>query len=129
MRFCLDHWEDLKAAVDGAGLWSLVAESGEEMVRKLESEAVDGRTVDNFDPLMLAHNKLYGKDPLEVFANDIDAPPERQCPICALNRLHVEHVEGCTEKSCDYPKVYDWGPDSVRRASQEALKEWKRRAS
>ncbi|MDE2106998.1 MAG: hypothetical protein KGL39_57860 [Patescibacteria group bacterium] len=136
MRFCSDHWAKLGAAIDARGLRVLVAEDGRSAFENLASEIDHGLTIDNFDPLMGAHNaiwsqamtlisELYQQNPLMVMADDSEHP-EWGCPICALNWCHAEHERLCIQEGCNYPKGYDWTDEMVNGASDFMLSEWKR---
>jgi len=136
VKFCDEHWERLKDAIRQAGLWSLVSEDGEHAARKLQSEMSDGSTVDNFDPLMAAHNLIFGCA-LEMIHTQYDQNllmlmagsaehPEWACPICALNWCHDEHIRLCTKDDCGYPKQFDWAPQTIDGAIERVLAEWRR---
>lgn len=132
MRFCADHWAALRAAIDQRGLKSLVAEGGERAVANLVSEMQDGPSIDTFDPLMAAHNSIWGNamelarrggaDPLAMLNGD--APPEIQCPVCFLNKMMEHHDANCTQEGCDWPKGYryEW---MIDRAADDSLEAWK----
>ena len=136
MKFCPDHWTALRHAVSLRKLDALIAESGDAAIGNLLSEMADGSTVDNFDPLMGAHNAIvaqamtiikerYTQNPLMVMADDTEHP-EWACPICALNWCHAEHERLCTQEGCDWPKGYDWTDEMVNGASDLMLQEWKK---
>ncbi len=135
MKFCADHWDQLRAAIEARGLSSLVSDSGEKAISNLVSETNDGPTIDNFDPLMSAHNSIwsnamtviertYMQNPLMLMADDPEHP-EWACPICCLNWIHADHDEHCTKEGCDYPKGrrYEW---MIDRAADDMAAEWKR---
>lgn len=135
VRFCADHWERLKDAVRQAGLWSLVAENGEQGARNIQSQLSEGLTVDNFDPLIMAHNAIFGyalemtqaqydQNP-QMFMADSAEHPEWACPICALNWCHDEHIRLCLKDDCDYPNQFDWAPQMIDRAVELVLAEWR----
>jgi hypothetical protein len=128
----MDHWERLKAAIDARGLSALIAETGQDAGQRLISGMADGPSIDNFEPLMEAHNAIvsnamtfvedrYCQSPLLIMGGDPEAP---DCPICCLNWLHLEHDKHCTKPNCDYPKAatYDW---MIDRAADDALEAWK----
>ena len=138
MKFCPEHWAALRAAIDSRGLTSLVAEGGETAIKNLASELDHGTTIDNFDPLMWAHNFIaanamdsikstYQQNPLMLMADDAEHP-EWACPICALNWCHAEHDRLCTQEGCNFPKGYDWS-EAIDTAADQALAEWKRLGS
>ena len=135
MKFCSTHWTALREAVEDSGLSVLIAEGGEATVKNLASEFKDGRTIDNFDPLMGAHNAIwsmameivkerYTQNPLMMMADDVEHP-EWACPICALNWCHAEHDRLCTQEKCDWPKEYDWTDEMITGSVNHMLDEWK----
>lgn len=137
MKFCPEHWQRLRSDITNVGLDSLVADSGEKAASNLMSEATEGTTIDNFDPLMWAHNFIwsgamqsiseqYQQNPLMLMA-DAAEHPEWACPVCALNWCHAEHDRLCTQEGCNYPKGYDWA-ESIPLVADRALAEWKRLA-
>jgi hypothetical protein len=136
MRFCGNHWQQLQDAIAERGLSSLVADSGEQAVRNMASEIKEGSTIDNFDPLMGAHNFIwsgamsiastrYNANPLMMMAEDPEHP-EWQCPICFLNWLHAEHDKVCTKEGCDYPKGFTYDEEAISLAADQMLMEWRK---
>lgn len=130
MKFCSEHWQQLREAVDASGLSALIAEDGATAVKALASELEDGPTIDNFDPLMAAHNMIwsramteiaekYQQNPLMLMADDVEHP-EWACPICALNWCHAEHNRLCTKENCDYPRDFDWAAEMIGVAAPVA---------
>lgn len=98
VKFCQPHWDRLRLAVEQKGLGSLVSESGEKAASNLVDEHNHGRTIDNFDPLMGAHNAIVANvlgilkpgPALEVMTADV-------CPLCYANEAHEAT---CTEPGC-----------------------------
>ena len=93
MKMCLDHWEKLRQAIKDRGLWHLVSNGGEEVVKKLTDELKTGNSnIENFDPLMFAHNIIVSNAlvflGLELMMSD-------KCPICEL----AKHCDKCKEES------------------------------
>jgi hypothetical protein len=95
----------------------------------------EGSTIDNFDPLMGAHNAIvaqamnlikerYTQNPLMVMADDTEHP-EWACPICALNWCHEEHARLCTQADCGWPPTFDWTDEMVNGAADLMLDQWK----
>lgn len=135
MKFCQDHWGQLRAAIDARGLSVLVSEGGEKAAANLASSLADGgTTIDNFDPLMGAHNAImakassliadrYQQNPLMLFADEAEHP-EWACPICALRWCHDEHDRLCTKEGCDWPKEFDWSSMMVNGAADAMLAKW-----
>lgn len=122
MKFCPDHWQALRDAIDTRGLTALIADSGEQAVANMASELDHGPTVDNFDPLMGAHNSIMvnamelareiGVDPL-VLMFENPAHPEWECPICYLNWLSAEHDRLC-----------DLGPPECLKVRGQTFDDW-----
>lgn len=88
MRFCQSHWNQLRSAINAAGMGHLGAKDGHEAVERFKQEADGTATDDTFDPLMAAHNEILrrfleplGPDGLYVFGGDY-------CPLCELARLN-----------------------------------------
>lgn len=134
MKFCQPHWDALRQAIEDRGLTALVAEGGEAAAKNLVSELEEGATIDNFDPLMAAHNSIwanamtvasetYKANPLAMIAGDPEHP-EWECPVCFLNWLHAEHVANCTQPGCDWPPglTYEW---MIDRAADDSIELWK----
>jgi hypothetical protein len=135
VRFCPDHWTALRHAVALQNLDALIAETGESAAANLISEMAKGSTIDNFDPLMGAHNAIvaqamtiikerYTQNPLMVMADDTEHP-EWACPICALNWCHEEHARLCTQVDCNWPPTFDWTDEMVDGAADLMLDRWK----
>lgn len=134
MRFCTSHWERLQAAIDTRGLGALVAENGEQAARNLQSEMTEGPSIDNFDPLMGAHNAIvnmamktiseqYSQNTRMLFA-DPNEHPEWACPVCALAWCHDEHNRLCTQEGCNWPREFDWASTLIDGAADHMLKVW-----
>jgi hypothetical protein len=136
VRFCPEHWEALRAAIDARGLGSLVADSGEQAASNLAAEMEQGSTVDNFDPLMGAHNAImsraideiagrYQQNALMLMANEDDpAVTWPTCPVCALTWCHEEHNRICEKPGCDYPAEFDWDHEMINGAADHMVKTW-----
>lgn len=92
---CQDHWDRLKAKVEAAGLSALNSTTGEDAMARMTDQITTGdETIDNFDPLMGAHNS--------ILANMIDQFGAAVilydgCPLCAANE---GHNKGCTDGTC-----------------------------
>ena len=138
MKMCMNHWESLREAIKARGLYSLVADNGEKAVSNLASELEDGQTIDNYDPLMSAHNAILsnsmdalGPSALMLFTGDY-------CPLCVLNERSREAWEQgkrdgmkagqpCPCGACDAvfpaePESYDvW----IDRAADDQINVWK----
>lgn len=127
MKFCGTHWGALRAAIDNRGLSSLIPESGDEAVGKLVNQVEDGPRIDNFDPLMGAHNAIVANvmgliGIAALFPNDDGS---ERCPLCYLN---ADHEKYCAYSQCGLARVngYDvW----IDNAADEQLAVWKSFAS
>lgn len=108
MKFCTQHWDALRQAIQDVGLSTLVAEDGREAMAKMVGSLNDGVSIDNFDPLMQAHNTIMSnalhlcnqnggeQSTLELMGvlSGVD-----WCPLCYLNAQHklaCEEGENCT---------------------------------
>lgn len=90
MKFCEQHWADLRQGVVDRGMWHLVAKSGQDAaeaaVRDLEGRPEPG----DWDPLMAAHWALAGRV-MDAIGNSQGpmaavsamADPE-WCPMCSI---------------------------------------------
>jgi hypothetical protein len=135
VKFCMPHWTALREAIDARGMAALVAESGEQAGRNLAAELTEGSRIDNFDPLMGAHNAIvavamdaikdpYQQNPMMIFADESEHP-DWACPICALYWCHEEHHRLCTQEGCDWPESFDWESQMINGAADHMLATWK----
>lgn len=126
MKFCQNHWDKLRAAIEAQGLDSMVPKSGEEACNRMVKQLQGNEVLNNYDPLMAAHNAILsnamdtlryiGGNPFFMMAEHRDHP-EWECPICYLNWLSEEHDRTCIEPDCKKPrglKFDDW----VEKAAQ-----------
>jgi hypothetical protein len=121
VKFCEDHWALLRKAIDDRGLGGFVADSGEQLGKMMVSEATEGRTVDNFDPLMGAHNAIMS-NALDLVGIALCAPNEdgsERCPLCFLTETHKANCDDpdCTVESFDH--WIDKAADDMQAASEE----------
>lgn len=119
MRFCMDHWNGLRAALDVRGLSALIPDNGEKAAAAL-ADQVQTRTVnlDNFDPLMAAHMAIVS-NLVTWFGPVVLVHPG--CPICEANKAHALQ---CRDETCTLvdPTAYDW---MLVRAADEQVSTWK----
>lgn len=115
MQMCLDHWIMLRKAINDLGLSNLVASNGDQIARNFASELEHGITIDNFDPLMYAHNAII-LNALEALGTVFIK--QGNCPICSFNK---SHTQTCKDPNCIYKDGSDiW----IEYASNEALEKW-----
>jgi len=133
MKMCQPHWDRLKQAVINLGAGDLIAPTGEAAIAQLADELADKpKTLENFDPLMNAHNLILanamdtlasvGVNPLSLLCADPEHP-ERECPICYLNWLSLEHDRTCTVPDCKKVKGQtfdDWIDKAAEGSAQHA---------
>jgi hypothetical protein len=133
MRMCADHWGMLRAAVDATGLGTLVSEDGEEAMKKMVTGMQEGPTIDNFDPLVQAHNALLSNVMKLCMENGGQnsvaelmglSPPGEWCQWCPLCYINEQHEQACEDPDCTFT-FDDW----CTRAAQEQLTAWKELAS
>jgi hypothetical protein len=129
MKMCQPHWDALRAAIEERGLMGFVANSGQAAINKVVDDLEGAPEKQTFEPLMAANMAIwnntmsacaqYNANPLAMMSADPDHP-ERECPICFLNWLHVEHIQNCTNENCTYPKefTFNW---MIERASDDQL--------
>lgn len=75
-QFCQPHWDELREAIGQAGLGGWIADTGEEVTRRLQRQQTDGWTVDTFEPLMIANVSLTITAAERGFL--------KGCPVCQL---------------------------------------------
>lgn len=118
MKFCMPHWEELRAAIKARGLDSLVSKGGEQAIAKLTSELDKGEaTKDTFDPLMGAHNAILTRA-LDMVGLELMSPNEdgsERCPLCFLiSKCECTLGEGCHFKHW-IPSVADFMLEEAKR--------------
>lgn len=140
MRFCQDHWDRLRAAIEERGLAHLIAPDGDTAAAMVASELERGQQPTNYDPLMAAHwaiasnvmdlisnaggNPLYlmggpdaPEDPVRGYGAEYQGRTWPRCPLCYVN---LAHEMTCDDARCTLAKVggYDWMID--RAAADQA---------
>lgn len=121
MKFCDVHWGTLKAELDKAGLLRFVSPDGPEAMRRMNAAMVEERDglskkVENFEPLMQAHNMIVGQAmmmfgaPFMLTRTDTTENDGHRCPVCVA----LAAVTGCPH-----------GEDPKRSWTEdEVLEEW-----
>ena len=109
MRFCQDHWDRLRLAIEERGLSHLIAPDGQTAMLQMADQLERGQrgeqpeTPVNYDPLMSAHwaivNNISAVGPgvvLELMTPNEDG--SERCPLCYANAQHEAHCrdDGCT---------------------------------
>lgn len=84
MRMCQQHWDALRSAIEARGLGHLIAANGGEAVMRMKAELHGKSDLDDFDPLMAAHN-LIGERSVHVFGLWI--MQGALCPVCELLKV------------------------------------------
>lgn len=119
MRFCLDHWQQLREAIAARGLEHLVAGDGQSAAANLASAVESGATVANFDPLIYAHNSILANAihlaGLAVLVHDENGA--ERCPLCFLTAAHRAQ---CTDPACRVSDFDHW----IGRAADDAQRTW-----
>ena len=145
MKFCQDHWERMRKALDDRKIGHLVAQGGglaiAQIANQLETRDV---TPENFDPLMSMHWAIAGnaidtlgrsagyllscpegdEDPIDV--SRISDPAlkakylGKKWPLCPICYCNITHELTCRETRCVLPREngYDW---MIARAADDAL--------
>jgi predicted dienelactone hydrolase len=91
MKFCTPHWEQLKQAIKGKGLWDMVSADGKEAVQKLTAP----QTRETFDPLIAAHNMIINASlemvgPAALFGEE--TAEKHNCPLCVAAEAAARHL-------------------------------------
>jgi hypothetical protein len=130
MRFCQDHWDRLRKAIDERGLTDLVAPDGKVAMAQLADQLERAQrgeektlTPVNYDPLMAAHwaivnnvaetARKFGGPGAALYAMAGDC-----CPLCYANE---QHQAVCNEEGCTF--TYD---DWIDRAADDELEHVKK---
>ncbi|HXN30594.1 MAG TPA: hypothetical protein VN894_01985 [Polyangiaceae bacterium] len=123
MKFCVPHWEKLRANIKERGLFDLVAKSGEEIHGRMVAELESGPTKTTFDPLMGAHNMIVRRV-LDTVGLDLMLSNEdgsEKCPICYIA---AGHAAQCKDPTCKVDAA--WYERWLGLAADDALTEAKR---
>jgi hypothetical protein len=110
VKLCETHWQQLREAIDVAGLGILISDD-DEASRRLESYQQLGEwTLDNYDPLLSAQVNIMlnlvrslGTRLIDVQKADFSA-----CLLCYANS---EHAVGCDDPTCPsspFDQYIDW---------------------
>ena len=110
MRFCEQHWRDLKQAIDDRGMVHLVSKDGQTAIETLLEAPND---VKSFDPLLIATMEIYGTALRYGGAYLAIAKEDgtRYCPLCELvvhkaeeakkerniDNIAKHWIDGCTD--------------------------------
>lgn len=120
MKFCQNHWNILRKAIDDRGMGHLISRSGEECVRRLVAGS-EHPSKTTFDPLMGSHNQIIARSlnecGFEIMIQNDDGSD--RCPICFLD---MKHKENCVESGCTWTYEDSW----IQGAANDALIEAKR---
>jgi hypothetical protein len=76
MKFCTPHWEQLKQAIKGKGLWDMVSADGKEAVQKLTAP----QTRETLE--MVGPAALFGEETAE----------KHNCPLCVAAEAAARHL-------------------------------------
>lgn len=94
MRFCENHWAELRQAIADRGLAKFTSPDGAEAARRLVAGASGSDARSAFDPLMGAHNAIVA-NALEWSGLTLMLPNDdgsERCPLCFL-------IAGCDCKA------------------------------
>ena len=132
MQFCQPHWDMMRAEIEKLGIADWVASDGETAAKQLVDQVKrDETTPVNYDPLMAAHNAIFGRvlQGLGLVVMNADYG----CPICDLNsRRDEDGFCTCDHPDCPnqrgrtpMPDFETWlrGPDSAPAASKAYMVE------
>lgn len=115
MRFCQEHWDKLRDAIEDEGLGHLIARDGHDaatkMVDALEREST---TLANFEPLMTAHWAIIER--ISKHASGVLFV--EGCPLCWVQDEHEAH---CAEPGCEVTRqtFEEWIPGVAAHMGRE----------
>jgi len=76
MKFCIEHWNGLRKAIDDHGMSHLISKNGEIAGERMEIEMKGNESVESFDPLLRAHFAIINN------ALNMGGLNDDYCPIC-----------------------------------------------
>lgn len=79
MRICMDHWQQLRTAIEDRGLTPFVSKNGEEAARRTANISNGSEDPQDFDPLIAANMAIISYYISQV---GIDGLTQDVCPIC-----------------------------------------------
>ena len=116
MKFCQSHWDALKTAVESRGMGHLIAANGRDAHARMVAELEGRAEVDDFEPLMAAHNMILSHAiewvGLGLFAGDL-------CPVCEMLKTYPPIPEGHRYASNE-SYLIDGPADAVLEIAREA---------
>ena len=114
---CQRHWDMLREEIKKQGLMSLVPETSEDEVIKMQRQLEEGLTIDTFEPLMGAAmiiqtncmQMLFDmganmtpyfltegpEDPVEGYGEKYEGRTWPKCALCYVNLAHEVSCGGC----------------------------------
>lgn len=99
VKFCLPHWERLRAAINERGLTSLIARGGAAAAERTTDEFKGTATDATYDPLMACHWMITNRalEGLGLYVLTTKEDGSEYCPICEVLRRHPDPCpNGCT---------------------------------
>ena len=116
MKFCQDHWDKLRAAIEAEGVYELVAKDGKRAAQMFaDAVEYDRESLANYDPLMWAHwaiiERIAQHEPNVLFVDG--------CPLCWVAD---GHEATCVEPGCEITRqtFEDWIPGVAGAAAERA---------
>lgn len=104
MKFCDEHWDKLKKLTEDNGLMHLVHKDGKSAVDSLRKHVDGTGTLDDYDPLMDAHNMLTSN---ALKCGGLYLLEGELCPMCEADKnagdgTADEWMVGCTDAVLKY---------------------------
>lgn len=111
MKFCQPHWDDLRSGVTDRGMDHLVAQGGEEAIKRVKLELEGAADDSTWDPLMAAHWAITTRA-IECGGLEILSPKDdgsHCCPLCEADirggeGTALSWVVGCLNAMLGYAK-------------------------
>jgi len=117
MKFCVNHWAKLRAAIVERGLDGLIAKSAEEAASRTMAELEAGPSRTTFDPLMYAHNAILSNvldlAGLPVMMDNEDGTD--RCPLCYM----ISHCRCGRGDGCEFNTWIHRAADDARECALE----------
>lgn len=83
MKFCKEHWQALRAAVQVRGMDHLVAKNGAQAVNDAVAQLQGTDSLENWDPLMAAYWAISGR---VLQAVGLPLLMGDHCPLCLVQQ-------------------------------------------
>jgi len=118
MRFCMEHWDRLKKAIEDRGLNHLIAKDGEAAMDSTVRQLKGQDDASDLDPLMSATMGIYSAFVRDIglAAMGVDENGNELCPLCGVKRqrddLDENWIQGAATDSLDQARYLKLMPEA-----------------